>query len=154
MRSLAPLPASVETAIRRHCESAYPHEACGFLLGPEPGMSAPCVVVEAVEAPNEHDGDHARRYEIAPEAQLAVARHAEARGLEVVGYYHSHPDHPAVPSDYDREHAWPGYVYLICAVEAGAMARLGAYALDEATRRFERLEAGVGSVASLQEATR
>jgi proteasome lid subunit RPN8/RPN11 len=128
------LQTAIEAAIRAHCEAQYPHEACGLLLGAEAGQLGLDAVVEAVPAPNEHADDHSRRYEIPPGFQLKIEREAEERGLEVMGYYHSHPDHPAVPSEYDREHAWAGYIYVICAVETGTSGDLMSYSLDDEAR--------------------
>ena len=81
------------------------------------------MVARAVAAENERAeeqaGERGRRYLIGPEAVLRADRAARAEGLGIVGYYHSHPDHPAVPSAFDREHAWAGVSYLIVPVTAG-----------------------------------
>ena len=71
-----------------------------------------------------------RRYLVPPEFQFQAELHARATGQEVLGYYHSHPDHPAQPSEYDRVHAWPGYLYLICAVSQGRATDLNAFTLE------------------------
>jgi proteasome lid subunit RPN8/RPN11 len=68
---------------------------------------------------------------IDPQDQLKVEKDARQRGLEVLGYYHSHPDHPARPSNYDREHAWPWYSYVILAVEKGEAKELTSWVLAE-----------------------
>ncbi len=128
-----------EAAIRRHGEERYPFEACGALVGDaEPDRSG-WTVLEIVPAPNEHDEDQRRRYRIPPEFQLRVERAARGAGRDVVGYYHSHPDHPARPSEYDRSHAWPGYVYVICAVREGRAEELAAFTLDEIGGSFSPL---------------
>lgn len=77
------------------------------------------------------------RFLIDPREQVRVEKDARARGLEVLGFYHSHPDHPARPSKYDREHAWPWYSYLILSVEKGEPADLTSWVLTEDRERFD-----------------
>jgi proteasome lid subunit RPN8/RPN11 len=128
---LTRLAGPVEQQVRRHCEAQYPHEACGALFGEGDGTTAAWRVTEVKAAPNEHAGDLKRRYLVPPGFQLQAERHAFATGQDVLGYYHSHPDHPAQPSDYDREHAWAGYLYLICSVQRGCSTALNAFAVAE-----------------------
>jgi len=129
------VPAAALAAAAAHAETAYPEECCGFLLGRplaagaagaggraaagNAGAGSGAAVARAVAADNERDAERRRRYTIGPEAVLRADRAARAEGLEIVGYYHSHPDHPAQPSTFDREHAWPGVSYLIVPVAAG-----------------------------------
>ena len=121
-----PLPEPVRLAlakrqlvvIERHAMEAYPEECCGFLLGRDAGAGR-TVVERVLPAMNERSDSRSNRFLIRPETVLAAHREAAAAGLEVVGYYHSHPDHPAEPSEFDREHAWPGLSYLIVAVDEG-----------------------------------
>lgn len=75
-----------------------------------------------------------RRYWIAPAAMLAAMRHARNRSLEIIGIYHSHPDHPAVPSEYDRQLAWQQYSYLIVSVEQGHAQLCQSWVLDDDDR--------------------
>jgi proteasome lid subunit RPN8/RPN11 len=75
--------------------------------------------------------DRTRRYLVAPDFQVRAERHARDTRQDVLGYYHSHPDHPARPSEYDRAHAWFGYLYVICSVERGRSTALNAFTLDE-----------------------
>lgn len=121
------LTASSREDIRVHLEGAYPEEGCGLLVGRDhPGGRR----VEAVErVPNASAGGQGRRYVVAPEAFLAAEKAARARGLEVVGVFHSHPDHPAEPSSDDRANAWPFYSYVIGSVRAGRLAELRAFRL-------------------------
>ncbi len=77
------------------------------------------------------------RFLIDPRDQIRVEKDARARGLDVVGYYHSHPDHPARPSNYDREHAWPWYSYVIISVERGEPKDLNSWVLRDDRSQFD-----------------
>ena len=138
--ALIRLPEPLECQVRHHCEEQYPHEACGALIGEGDGSTAAWCVAEIRAAPNEHADDHARRYLVPPAFQVQVEQYARASGQDVIGYYHSHPDHPAQPSEYDRAHAWCGYLYLICAVRQGRAADLNAFALAEPGGAFVEVE--------------
>ncbi|MBI5481711.1 MAG: M67 family metallopeptidase [Deltaproteobacteria bacterium] len=130
------LPAAVAERIRHHCEEQYPCEACGAIFGRGDGTESPWLVTGVAHAPNDHDDDHRRRYLVPPEFQLHAEQEARAAGLDVLGYYHSHPDHPARPSEYDRAHAWLGYLYVICAVAEGRAAAMNAFTLAEPDGAF------------------
>lgn len=96
---------------------AYPREACGLLVGlPRDGGWSVAEIRRARNLEPERADD---RYMLDPEAFLAADRDARATGLDVVGFWHSHPDSPAVPSETDRQAAWPGYAYLIVSVRRG-----------------------------------
>lgn len=122
--------AAIEGEIRALCESAYPLEACGAIFGTGDGESANWLVSKVRPAPNQHGDDQRRRYLVPPEFQVLAEREARQRDEDVIGYYHSHPDHPAQPSEYDRSHAWVGYLYMICQVAKGQSGDLNAFALD------------------------
>lgn len=77
------------------------------------------------------------RFSIDPLQQLRAERAAEKEGLVLLGYYHSHPDHPARPSEYDREHAWPFYSYVIVAIAKGKPVDMTSWVLDDASRQFQ-----------------
>jgi len=77
------------------------------------------------------------RFLIDPLEQLRVEKDARARGLDVLGYYHSHPDHPARPSEYDRDHAWPWYSYIIVSVERGEPKDMTSWVLSDDRARFD-----------------
>jgi proteasome lid subunit RPN8/RPN11 len=128
---------AVEEQLRLHCQAHYPDEACGAILGEGDGTIAPWQVTELRPAPNDHGDDHRRRYLVPPAFQLQAEHHARATGQDVLGYYHSHPDHPAQPSEYDRSHAWFGYLYLICAVAQGRSTALSGFTLVEEGGAFE-----------------
>ena len=109
---------SVWQAIRRHGEEAYPHESCGVLIGRSEGEAR--TVVVAVRCVNVQTDSPATRYQIDPREILRAARDARPKGLDVVGFYHSHPDHPARPSATDLAEAhWLGCSYVITRVERG-----------------------------------
>ena len=139
-------------AIRQHALRDYPRECCGVLLGSAEGDLKR--VLDVVPFANlrsnpqrsgkllpleDPDHESARnRYLIDPIDLLRVVKEARTRGLAVVGYYHSHPDQPARPSRYDRELAWPGYAYLILAVEHGAPGEMTCWVLPGDGGAFER----------------
>lgn len=117
-------------AIARHGEAGYPDEICGFLLGTQ--ADGEKVVREVVPVDNnwEETGERRRRFLIAPEDFLREERRARAAGWEILGFYHSHPDHPARPSETDREAAWPGYSYVIQSVRDGRAAEVHSWRLQ------------------------
>jgi proteasome lid subunit RPN8/RPN11 len=101
--------------IRAHGSEGYPNEICGIMLGPR-GEGRVTEVRRARNIIVERSRD---RYEIDPRDHIRIQREADAEGLDIVGYYHSHPDHPAQASRFDTERAWSGYVYLIVSIESG-----------------------------------
>ncbi|MGH7558435.1 MAG: M67 family metallopeptidase [Gemmatimonadota bacterium] len=126
--------------IRGHAETGYPREVCGFLLGTMDPAVRLFSVHEVRPAINRRGHRSSRRYRIDPEDYRAAERQASERGWEVVGIYHSHPDAPARPSDYDREHAWPNSAYLIVSVEAGEAGATTAWLLAEDRTGFDELD--------------
>ena len=127
--------ADVLDHIRRHGEEAYPEECCGFLIG------SLCAdgnrVAYARRAVNRNENRREDRYVIAPGEYLEAERAARKENLDIVGVYHSHPDHPAVPSRTDLELAtFPGYAYVIVSVENGKAAALSAWSLAADRSRF------------------
>lgn len=133
-------PADLET-IGRHGEASYPEECCGFLIGrivrDRDGSDEETVVERIVSVANERQDSRHNRFLIHPETVLAAHKEARAAGLDVVGYYHSHPDHPARPSEFDREHAWPGLSYVIVSVQDGKVAEARSWRLSDDRDRFE-----------------
>ncbi len=104
------LTADVELGIRRHGEATYPHECCGALVGRD-GCVTACVPL-----PNTTEEGPRRRFLVRPSDYREAERQAAAHGGELLGFYHSHPDHPARPSQYDLDHAWPTFAYIIVSV--------------------------------------
>jgi len=117
----------VEAAIRAHAREEYPHECCGALLGTEDGETR--IIQQIIRLANERTDQRERRFYISPQQVLQAERQARAVGLLLLGFYHSHPDHPAVPSEYDREHALPYYSYPIVAVVGGEPTELRSWRL-------------------------
>ena len=112
-------------------EAAYPDECCGILLGEID--SAGNKIVKQLQAINNarEDGEKYHRFLITPEDMLQAEQTARAAKMEVIGFYHSHPDHPAVPSEYDRDHALPFYSYAIVSVEKEKAKELTSWELSE-----------------------
>lgn len=103
----------VDQTIRRHGQETYPHECCGALVGSDRHVNA------AVSLPNTTEEGPRRRFLVRPaDYRLAESRASELGG-ELLGFYHSHPDHPARPSQYDLDHAWPTFAYVIVSVVNG-----------------------------------
>lgn len=140
--------------IRGHAEAGYPREVCGFLLGTMDAAARLFSVREVRPAVNRRGSGSSRRYRIDPADYRAAERQAAERGWEVVGIYHSHPDAPARPSDYDREHAWPNSAYIIVSVAAGASGPPTAWLLAEDRSGFEELDLGSGSWSRATEGVR
>jgi proteasome lid subunit RPN8/RPN11 len=122
-------------ALVDHAESAYPEECCGFLIGS--GEAAQTTVRHLLPTPNERTDHRDRRYFIGPETVLAAHRDARHRGLEIVGFYHSHPDASPQPGTFDRENAWPGVSYLIIPVLRGAAGPPASWRLREDSSGFD-----------------
>ena len=114
-------------AIRAHGSEGYPHEICGVMIG-SPGDRTVTEVKRARNIIVERARD---RYEIDPRDHIRIQREADDTGLDIVGYYHSHPDHPAQASRFDTERAWAGYVYLIVAVHQGAAVDQNAFVAEK-----------------------
>lgn len=123
-------------AIGRHGAAAYPGECCGALIGRPMIDRRGHLVLKLRPLDNEHGGGRDDRFLIHPETVLAAEKEARALDLQVIGYYHSHPDHPAEPSDLDREHAWPDLSYVIVSVRDGKAAEVRSWRLAEDGSRF------------------
>jgi proteasome lid subunit RPN8/RPN11 len=126
-------------AITRHGEAAYPVEGCGLLLGRAEDGRKSVTRVLPVENTRETEARH-NRYLIPPEAVMKAEQQAAREGLDIVGFFHSHPDHPELPSDFDREHAWPWYSYLITSVHQGRAVKTAAWLLADDRGAFTREE--------------
>lgn len=123
------LPVAAVRAIEAHARDTYPEECCGFLIG-VPGE--PKEVLDARHATNIVDSNRGRRYVINPREILQVDKELRGTGREIVGFYHSHPDHPARPSSFDEaQGTWPGYSYLILGIVDGNPSDLRSWILEK-----------------------
>jgi proteasome lid subunit RPN8/RPN11 len=124
--------------IRRAGEQAYPAECCGVIGGRIAGVKE---VVQLAAVVNRRTDDP-RRYLIAPEDLLRITLELRRSELEVLGYYHSHPDNPAEPSTFDSETAWPWYSYVIVRVDKGRASDISSWVLEEdcAAMRQEEMQ--------------
>ena len=121
----------VDAAIRAHGREAYPHECCGALIGRDG------VVTSTSPLPNVTDEGPRRRFRVSDQDYLAVQRAVDAAGEDLIGFYHSHPDHPAAPSQYDLEHAFPSFAYVIVSVMAGLDTDLRSWTLQDDRSAFD-----------------
>jgi proteasome lid subunit RPN8/RPN11 len=122
--------------IRGHGAETYPYECCGALLGRDPSVAAnpeeeQRQILGLFPLANRREDSPRNRFSVTAEDVLGAEKTAREQGMEVVGWYHSHPDHPARPSEYDREHAWPWYSYVIVSVNEGAAGDMTSWRLDE-----------------------
>ncbi len=121
--------------IREAARDGYPEEICGVLLGRDQDGAMRRIAGVASVA-NARTDERERRYLIPPDAMLQIERAAARDDLEIVGFYHSHPDHPASPSAFDLEHSWPWYTYLIVSVRQGEPAETRAWRMAEDRSSF------------------
>jgi proteasome lid subunit RPN8/RPN11 len=131
------LPRDLEQLIRAEAINAFPNECCGILYGRDDKGSRHIEQIEPV--PNAfEDEEQYHRFSITPRMLLDAERKAASMktGTLVLGFYHSHPDHPARPSEYDRTHAWPFYSYIIVASTRTHTGDLTSWQLDPATEAF------------------
>ncbi|HEV7891293.1 MAG TPA: M67 family metallopeptidase [Pyrinomonadaceae bacterium] len=130
--------------IVRHATAEYPRECCGLLVGRIEDGGRTRVVEAAVPVENtyEDEGEHYHRMAISPLEYARAERTYAARGLGVVGNYHSHPDHPAVPSRFDLEHLapWPTMSYVVVSVVEGKTADVRSWELEPDRSRFNEEE--------------
>jgi proteasome lid subunit RPN8/RPN11 len=108
--------------------AAYPNEGCGVLIGSV--ADAQVTIVDATSARNLNTDRARDRYDLDPADFIRADRDARERGLDVVGFWHSHPDHPARPSQTDTERAWIDYVYIICATAGDGTRDVNAFTLS------------------------
>ncbi|GHV51781.1 Mov34/MPN/PAD-1 family protein [Synergistales bacterium] len=132
------IPPEVTRLIESEGARAYPNECCGILLG-EAGESEDRAVTEALPAHNGFEAEERyHRFVIEPEDLRQAEKTAGERGLDVIGFYHSHPDHPAIPSGYDLEHAVPWYSYVIVAIAKGVPGDMTSWRLAPDRSKFIR----------------
>ena len=130
---------TIETEIRKAGEKAYPNECCGILFGIADGDDHIVKSLRPIENARE-SGEQYHRFLITAEDMMQAELEARKLGLEIVGFYHSHPDHPAQPSDYDRDHALPFYSYIILRVAQGRPELMTSWQLRLSREAFDREE--------------
>ena len=122
---------AVAQAIRAHGRETFPHECCGALVGTTGN------VVAVVPLPNTTEEGPRRRFLVRASDYREAERQATALKGDLLGFYHSHPDHPARPSQYDLDHAWPTFAYIIVSVMAGQAADMTVWYLKEDRSSFD-----------------
>ena len=139
--------------IEQHAVETYPNECCGLLLGREENGRQ--VIAEVAPIQNAWQSMENNPYEVRPEDSLRnrslvdpkdwlrIDREARQRGLDIISFYHSHPDHPARPSEFDRKHALPFIIYVILAVEKRVPREMTAWLLSEDGARFLPMELSI-----------
>jgi proteasome lid subunit RPN8/RPN11 len=115
--------------IEAHGHETYPHECCGALLGRDDNGTRE--VLELLPLPNRRNDSPRNRFELAPDDVRLAEKTAREKQLDLLGWYHSHPDAPARPSEFDREHAWPWYSYIIVSVREGDAREMKSWRLQD-----------------------
>ena len=115
--------------IELHGEQSYPEECCGMMMGYSENNNH--VIEEVIKIDNSQDENRRRRFLITPEQYRHAEEFARNKKMELLGFYHSHPDHPAAPSTFDTEHALPWFTYIIVSVEKGKAGTMTAWLLNE-----------------------
>ena len=133
------LTSEIEEKIRQAGAAAYPNECCGILFGSEEEGGHKVEELKPIENARE-SGEQYHRFLITAEDMMEAELEARKLGLEIVGFYHSHPDHPARPSDYDRDHALPFYSYIILRVAEGRPELMTSWRLQLSREAFDREE--------------
>ena len=121
--------------IKSHGKADYPHECCGFLLGEVNGDTKTVHRCEPVQNSRENENRH-NRYFIRPEDYIRVEQIARNEKLEIIGFYHSHPDAEARPSQYDLDHSWPFYSYIIVSIKNKKAENLTSWQLKDDRTEF------------------
>jgi proteasome lid subunit RPN8/RPN11 len=124
----------VDAEIRAHGSATYPNECCGALIGRDG------TVTETLALPNTTDEGPRRRFMVRPQDYRAAEQRASQSRGELLGFYHSHPDHPARPSQYDLDHAWPFFSYVIVSVRDGVSEDMTSWRLREDRSGFDQEE--------------
>jgi len=155
MASVPTLKMSTEIAqkICQHGADSYPHECCGALLGRD-GFDGTSATADSVESAireilalfplvNRRDDSPHNRFSVTAEDVRDAEKAAVGKKLDLVGWYHSHPDHPARPSQYDQEHAWPWYSYVIVSVAGGKPAEMTSWRLSDDRSEYANEEIAI-----------
>ncbi|MBI3753686.1 MAG: M67 family metallopeptidase [Deltaproteobacteria bacterium] len=145
-------PQNIYNEIINHAKETYPYEACGALAGKQKqgsgrvpsgrgqGSRTEKDVLKFYSMENINKDRANDRYEINPKELLKIEKEAKANGLQVIGFYHSHPDHPDRPSALDKERAWPLYSYVIIAVHNGRDVSVKSWTFEDEREPFREEE--------------
>jgi proteasome lid subunit RPN8/RPN11 len=120
--------------MQQHAEEAYPNECCGFFYGAE---DEDRMIEEASRVSNSKEGDQRRRFEVSALDYMRAERYADESGKTLLGVYHSHPDHPARPSEHDLKQAVPYFSYIILSVQKGKVVDITSWQLNSVNKEFE-----------------
>jgi proteasome lid subunit RPN8/RPN11 len=127
---------TLQQRIFKQMEATFPNEGGGFLLGTKQG--ADMLIQDVIQVENVFETEEQyHRYAMTPQNWMKMEDEAEARNLTLVGYYHSHPNHVAIPSEYDREHALPNFIYIITSVMNGEAVEMLVWELAHDRSRFD-----------------
>lgn len=130
-------------AIKIHAKSTYPEECCGFLIGLDSSVRTVHRVISASNATSE---SRRNRYNIDPMDLIRADEEARRSNFNLIGIYHSHPDAPARPSQFDLEHAWPWYTYMVLSVQNGVPKDVSAWILSEDRSEFRQDDLKISGV--------
>lgn len=125
---------AVKAFIDKHGEETFPYECCGFIYGTEKNTRT---ITVARKVTNSKEGDQRRRFEITPTDYLEAERYAMMHDLDLLGIYHSHPNHPAIASEHDLAKAMPFFSYVIVSVMDGQAKDIKSWKLRDEARQFE-----------------
>ena len=131
--------AAVDEAIRARGAETFPHECCGALYGVNG------VVTDTFALANVTEEGPRRRFRISDKDYMKTERRASELGAELLGFYHSHPDHPARPSQYDLDHALPTFSYIIVSVRGGTPEDMTSWRLRDDRSAFDPEDLAVGA---------
>jgi Predicted metal-dependent protease of the PAD1/JAB1 superfamily len=134
------LSSELEKKISADGEAAYPNECCGVLIGEVDNAGIKTVKSTLTIDNAREDGEQYHRFLITPEDMMKAEQTARTNKLDVIGFYHSHPDHPSAPSGYDKDHALPFYSYVIVSVDKGKAQVLTSWELTDDRVNFVREE--------------
>ena len=125
-------------SMQEHALATFPEECCGFMFG---SFKDDMVIVDSIKVvKNNHPDLRSRRFIISPEDYINAEKYADENSLALVGVYHSHPNHPALPSETDRLSAIPGFTYVIYSIMDGKPADVSAWELEEDRSKFSTAE--------------
>jgi proteasome lid subunit RPN8/RPN11 len=142
--TIAPLQISEELAarIRAHGVETYPHECCGAILGTD---DSDRIVRDLMPLQNRRNDSPRNRFEVTPDDVRMAEKTATDKKLDLIGWYHSHPDAPARPSEFDREHAWPWYSYIIVSIQKGEPKDMNSWRLKDDRASYDQEPIALGA---------